>query len=150
VHKGEYVSRWPNGFWDHLNSAENHYKQSRYTKAKDELLIAYKLKSDYERLNSLLLRTYRKLYKKAIEDNAFKEAFSLLSELLKTIPVFVTDTDRKQYNKVIQALQKIDISFKQPLLPLQGQNDQSVSAPIAEIITDNRRVFELMSAFHLN
>jgi hypothetical protein len=97
-----------------------------------------------------LLRTYRKLYKKAIEDNAFKEAFSLLSELLKTIPVFVTDTDRKQYNKVIQALQKIDISFKQPLLPLQGQNDQSVSAPIAEIITDNRRVFELMSAFHLN
>ncbi|HUT54676.1 MAG TPA: hypothetical protein VM658_14895, partial [bacterium] len=131
--KEEYQSRWPDGFWDHMNKASSHYKREWYAKAKEEFLHARSLKDDYDSLNTQLLRTYRKLYKKATENKRWSEAYDVLSELFETLPSAVTDTDRRQYNKIIKELQKKDPDFIGQPVEMERQSKSKEKKPIAEI-----------------
>ena len=54
----ENISRWPNGFWDHMNKANSHYKRGWYAKAKEEFLKARSLKNDYEKKGQIFYCTF--------------------------------------------------------------------------------------------
>jgi hypothetical protein len=112
---------WPDTFWDRFNTASSHYHQAHYQKAKEAYIAARSLLSGYAALDVALLRTYRKLYKAAIDKQRWGEAHRELCELFKTLPADVSDTDRKQFNKVLEVLKKTDADFSGQPLPLQKQ-----------------------------
>jgi tetratricopeptide (TPR) repeat protein len=124
---------WPEGFWDYINKATNHYQRGRYEKAKEDFLRARTLKTDYNSVNTQLLRTYRKLYNNAVEKKRWLDAYSLLLELFETLPSHVTDTDRRQYNKVVTELRKEDPDFTGQPLNLEGRSALKMTEPLAEI-----------------
>jgi|GEM_PF-1631877 hypothetical protein len=126
-------SYWPEGFWDHINKATNHYKAAQYEEAKADFLLARKLKTDYDSLNTQLLRTYRKLYNNAVKNRGWRNAYSLLSELFENLPSDITDTDRRQYNKVIAEVRKEEPTFMGQTLNLQGRSNSKMTHAVAEI-----------------
>jgi hypothetical protein len=127
------LTRWPEGFWDHINKATNYYQHGWYEKAKEEFLCAHTLKTDYNGMNTQLLRTYRKLYNNAVEKKGWHDAYSLLLELFETLPSFVTDTDRRQYNKIIIELRKEDPDFTGQPLYLEERSVSKMREPPAEV-----------------
>jgi len=132
----EDISRWPDGFWDHMNKANSHYKRGQYAKAKEEFLKARSLKNDYDSLNTQLLRAYRKLYRKEIEKKRWQDAYGALLELFDTLPDLITDTDRLQHNKVLKELQKADPNLHGQNVALEGQAASKSFVPLAEIISE--------------
>ena len=131
----EKISRWPDGFWDYMNRASSHYKLGWYAKAREQFLRARSLKDDYDRLNVQLLRTYRKLYKKEIEESRWQGAYRTLLELFETLPELITDTDRRQHNKVLKELQKVDSDLDGQPVALKGRAESRSSAPLAQIVS---------------
>ena len=107
----EYQSRWPEGFWEHMNKGVSYYKRGWYDKAKEEFLHARSLKNDYDGLNTQLLRAYRKLYQKAADKKRWRDAYKVLLELFETLPIELTDTDRRQYKRVVEEIQKTETDF---------------------------------------
>lgn len=133
VPKSSPLQRWPEGFWDHINKANNHYQHGWYEKAKEEFLCAHTLKTDYNGMNTQLLRTYRKLYNNAVEKKRWRDAYSLLLELFETLPSYVTDTDRRQYNKIMTELRKEDPDFTGQPLYLEEHSVSKMTEPPAEV-----------------
>jgi hypothetical protein len=131
--EAEKQTRWPEGFWDHINKATNHYQHGWYEKAKEEFLRARTLKTDYNSMNTQLLRTYRKLYNNAAEKKQWHSAYSLLLELFETLPFHVTDTDRRQYNKMVTEIQKEDPDFTGQPFDLEGRSASKMTEPPAEV-----------------
>jgi hypothetical protein len=126
-------TRWPEGFWDHMNKGTNYYQRGEYEKAKEDFLHARTLKTDYDSMNTQLLRTYRKLYNHAVEKKRWRDAYSLLLELFETLPSHVTDTDRRQYNKLVTELRKEEPNFTGQPSNLEGRSTSKVTEPIVEI-----------------
>lgn len=117
------TSKWPDGFWDRFYAAASHYNRRRYQKAKEAYMAAYSLLSDYSALHTALLRTYRKLYKAAVDKKRWGEAHRELCELFATLPADVSDTDRRQLNKVVEVLKKTNPDFSAQPLPLSKQSE---------------------------
>jgi len=117
------TSKWPDGFWDRFNAATSHYNRGHYQKAKEAYMAARSLLSDYTALHAALLRTYRKLYKAAVDKKRWGEAYRELCELLRTRPANVSDTDRRQFNGVVEVLKKTDPDFSARPLLLQKQSE---------------------------
>lgn len=90
--------KWPDGFWDRFNTASSHYNRGHYQKAKEAYMAARSLLSGYAALDTALLRTYRKLYKAAIDKKRWDEAYGELNELLRIFPADISDMDRRQFN----------------------------------------------------
>jgi hypothetical protein len=134
----KYVSRWPDGFWEHMTKANSYYGRSLYSKAKDEFKSARFLKNDYTGLNTQLLRTYRKLYKKAVKEKCIGDAYNFLLELSNTMPDLLTDTDRRQYNKIVKELRQEDPGFKGVPMALQGRAESMDPVPFAKILADEQ------------
>jgi curved DNA-binding protein CbpA len=129
----EQAKRWPDGFWDHLNRAASFYKRGKYLQAKSEYLTAHYMLSTYESLNTSLLRTFRKLYKASLKDEEWEQAYRELSELFETLPSSITDTDRRQYNKVVEQLRSMDAGFTgRPVLLEKDKYGESVM-PLPEV-----------------
>jgi hypothetical protein len=124
---------WPDSFWDRFNTASSHYNQAHYQKAKEAYIAARSLLSGYAALDVALLRTYRKLYKAAIDKQRWGEAHRELCELFKTLPADVSDTDRNQFNKVLEVLKKTDADFPGQPLPLQKQAKTTRKKPAAQV-----------------
>jgi hypothetical protein len=124
--------KWPDGFWDRLNTASSHYKRGHYQQAKEGYVAARSLLSGYAALDVALLRTYRKLYKAAIDKQRWDEAHRELRELFKTLPAAVSDTDRKQFNKVLEVLKTTHADFSGQPLPLQNQAKTTHKKPAAQ------------------
>ncbi len=112
------LSKWPDGFWKHVNNGLSNYANGRYLKAREELLKARELKSDYDFLNNQLLKVYRKLYKKSISKGKWINAYNSLVELFKVVPDIATDYDRKQFNKVVTSIRRKDPTFDVPIMQL--------------------------------
>ena len=127
-------SRWPEGFWDAFNTASNLYRQGRYSKAKDGYMTARSLKNNYLPLNIALIRTFRKLYKSAIEKKHWAEAFRELAELIRTFPDDITDIDRKQFNKTLEAMKITDPNISEQ--PLAMNIDKGTKKKIAEVLVE--------------
>ncbi len=125
--------KWPDGFWDRFNAASSHYNRGHYQKAKEAYLEARSLLSDYTALDTALLRTYRKLYKTAIDKKRWDEAYGELNELLRTFPADVSDTDRRQFNKVVEALKKTNSDFSGQLMSLHKQVEKKREQPVANV-----------------
>jgi tetratricopeptide (TPR) repeat protein len=129
-----YAPMWPEGFWPIVNTADSHYQKGRYLQAKELYLKARKLLQGYERLDTSIIRTYRKLYKAAIEKNNFVDALNELSEFIRDFPGYATDMDKKQYNKVVESIkrEKPDHPAKAILLKEQRRNNYEVPMPQVE------------------
>lgn len=123
------VRKWPDGFWDRFDTASSHYNRGHYQKAKEAYMAARSLLSDYAALDAALLRTYRKLYKAAIDKKRWDEAYRELCELFRILPADVSDTDRRQFNKMVEVLKKTDPDFSGQPLPLQKQTDTKREKP---------------------
>jgi DnaJ domain len=124
--------QWPDGFWDRFNAASSHYNRGHYQKAKEAYMVARSLLSGYAALDAALLRTYRKLYKAAIDKKYWDEAYRELCELFRSLPAAVTNTDRKQFNKVVEVLKNTHADFSGQLLPLQNQAETTRAKPAAQ------------------
>jgi hypothetical protein len=96
-------------------------------------VAARSLLSGYAALDVALLRTYRKLYKAAIGKQRWDEAHRELCELFKTLPAAVSDTDRKQFNKVVEVLKNTYADFSGQPLPLQSQAKITRQKPAAQV-----------------
>jgi hypothetical protein len=127
------ATQWPDGFWNHFNSANSHYKRGRYRKAKEAYSSARSLLAGYGALNTALLRTYRKLYRGAIDKKRWDEAYQELCELFETLPSGVSDTDRRQFKKVVEVLKKSGPGFLGQPMPLQEQRQTRGEKPSAEV-----------------
>lgn len=127
------ATQWPDGFWNHFNCASSHYKRGQYRKAKESYTSARALLAGYEALETALLRTYRKLYKGAIDKKLWDEAYQELCELFETLPAGVSDTDRRQFTKVVQVLKERDPSFPGQAISLQKPGLRSAEKPLAEV-----------------
>lgn len=127
------ANKWPDGFWDHFNTGVSHYRKGHYCKAKTAYLSARSLLTGYAALETALLRTYRKLYKGAIDKELWDEAYGELCELIEALPAGVTDTDRRQFNKVVKVLKESDPSFQGQPLPLQKRRETRGKKPAAEV-----------------
>ena len=125
------ASKWPDGFWDRFNTASSHYKRGHYQKAKEAYMVARSLLSGYAALDTALLRTYRKLYRAAMAEESWDEAYRELCELFGALPASVSDTDRRQLNKVVEVLRKTDADFSGQPLPLQKQAGTKKEKPTA-------------------
>ncbi len=112
------TNNWPEGFWDYMNTADHSYTMDNYQQAKDAYIAAHSLLSSYVRLNTALLRTYRKMYKTAIDEKRFDEAYKEICEMFSILPNEVTDTDRKKLNKVVDVLKKTNPDFSWHTEPL--------------------------------
>jgi hypothetical protein len=124
--------QWPDGFWDRFNAASSHYHRGHYQKAKEAHMAARSLLSGYAALDAALLRTYRKLYKAAIDKKRWDEAYRALCELFKSLPAAVTNTDRKQFTKVVEVLKDTHADFSGQLLPIQNQAETTRAKPAAQ------------------
>ena len=124
---------YPPGFWDHFNRAGYNYSDGQYQNAKEDYIAARNLLSDYASLTVGLLRTYRKLYKVAIENKRWDDAYREISELFRTLPDEVTDMDRKQFYMVIRTLKKKDPGFQGMPLPVQKRQTAKREKPMAEV-----------------
>lgn len=131
-------SRWPEGFWDHFNKAKLDYSNGRYKKAKEKFLSARKLKSDYDTLNTNLLRTYRKLYNSLIQRSLWLDAYNELKELFNSIPELITDTDRRQFNDVLKSLKKMNQNIEDEPIEFENLKSSSKSSSLSVEINDNR------------
>jgi len=131
-------SRWPEGFWDHFNKAILDYSNGRYKKAKEKFLSARRLKSDYDALNTNLLRTYRKLYKLAIQKSFWLEAYNELKELFVTLPELITDTDRRQFNMVLKSLKDMNQNIEDEPIEVENLKRSPKTSGLSLEIDDNR------------
>lgn len=127
------ATEWPDGFWNHFNTAGSYYKRGHYRKAKDSYTSARSLLASYGALETALLRTYRKLYKGAIDKGRWDEAYQELCELFETLPASVSDTDRRQFNKVVEALKKSHPGFLGQPLPVEKRRQTRSEKPAAEV-----------------
>jgi len=125
-------NKWPDGFWDHFNRAASFYKRGQYQKAKHYYLAAHSLLSTYNALDTALLRTYRKLYKASIQNERWDQAYRELSDLFRVLPSAVTDTDRRQFNKVVEQLRSMNAEFAARPLPLDKDRHTKRDKPLAE------------------
>jgi DnaJ-domain-containing protein 1 len=121
--------QWPDGFWDRFNIASSYYNRGHYQEAKAAYIAARSLLSDYAALDVALLRTYRKLYKAAIDKQRWDEAYRELRELFRSLPADASDTDRKQFNKVLEVLKNTHADFSGQPLPLQKQAETTRKKP---------------------
>jgi tetratricopeptide (TPR) repeat protein len=131
------TNNWPEGFWDHFNIAESYYDKKDYQQAKDAYIAAHSLLNSYARLNAALLRTYRKIYKSAIDEKRLDEAYKTLYELFNILSEEVTDTDRRQLNKVVDSIKKTNPDFSGHGQPLLLNNKEKIKPEKPTVKTES-------------
>jgi hypothetical protein len=114
--------RKPQEYWNIFYKGVDYYNRAWYAKAKEELLKLREYKEPHKTYSTYLLRTFRKVIAKAIEKQKLQEAYDAYEEFFKICEDHITDTDRRNYNKLIEKLlqkkpdagyQKIDIQKKE-------------------------------------
>jgi hypothetical protein len=82
------------------------YDKKHYEEAKDQLLSLLAYGNPSPSLYSYLLRSYRRMVDKQIEDRKFQDAHGTLVQLFDTCESYVTDTDRRKFNRVVDQLRR--------------------------------------------
>jgi curved DNA-binding protein CbpA len=101
----------PHEYWDIYNNGISFYKRKWYEKAKNEFIKLLIYDNPHRALFTHLLITYRKLIAKNINDQELQKACLIYKEFFEISAQHITDTDRRNYNKLIDNLidKKIEI-----------------------------------------
>jgi hypothetical protein len=114
--------RKPQEYWNIFYKGVDYYNRAWYAKAQEELLKLREYKDPHKTYFTYLLRTYRKITAKAIEKEKLQDAYAAYEEFFKICEDHITDTDRRNYNKLLEKLlqkqpnagyQKIEIQKKE-------------------------------------
>lgn len=132
------ADRKPQEYWNIFNKGVDYYNRAWYTKARDEFLKLREYREPHQTYFNYLLRTYRKITSKAIENQKLRDAYEAYEEFFRVCAEVITDTDRRNYNKLIEKLsqkkpdrgyQKIEIQKreKEPDFELVALNNYTIT-----------------------
>lgn len=94
----------PRKYWDIYNKGVSFYNRKSYEKAKDEFQKLLDYQTPHQTFYTYLLRTYRKIINKQIEKQKLEDAYILFKEFFDVCKEYITDTDRRKYNKLVEKL----------------------------------------------
>lgn len=98
--------RLPESYWETYKRALSFYKRKWYPRAKHEFLKLLDYKSPHRALYTYLSRTCRKIIAKQMEKRRFRPAYELFGEFFDICGDYITDTDRREYKKLLHQLTK--------------------------------------------
>ena len=96
--------RRPREYWEIYNRGVSFYKRKWYEKAKDEFLKLLDYKSPHHTFYTYLVRTYRKIIDRQTEKRKFQKAYKVFEEFFDVCKEYVTNTDRRKFNKLVDKL----------------------------------------------
>ncbi|MFZ3138641.1 MAG: DnaJ domain-containing protein [Thermodesulfovibrionales bacterium] len=96
--------RKPQEYWNVFYKGVDYYNRAWYAKAREELLKLRGYKEPHKTYFTYLLRTFRKIIAKAIENQKLQEAYDAYKEFFTICEAHITDTDQRNYNKLIEKL----------------------------------------------
>jgi len=99
-----YSDHKPEEYWEIYNKGVSHYKRKWYEKSKIEFIKLLEFQNPHEALYTYLLRTFRKTTSRNIEKNKLAEAYEDYISFFKICDEFITNTDRKKFNKLVEKL----------------------------------------------
>ncbi len=126
-------------YWNHFNSGVSHYQKKQFLDAKNEFLILIN-QNPHKGLNDYLLRTYRKIYKKEIEKAQYQNAINVMDEFFQIFKEFITDNDRRNYNKVVDKLSEDNENIPYRTFEIGGKT----KVPDFTIKTENKDLLTLI------
>jgi len=96
--------RRPQKYWEIYNKGVSFYNRKWYEKAKDEFLKLLDYESPHQPFCTYLLRTYRKIITRQIEKQRLQNAYKVFEEFFDVCKGYITDTDRRKFNKLVEKL----------------------------------------------
>lgn len=143
------ADRKPQEYWNIFNKGVDYYNRAWYTKAKDEFLKLREYKEPHQTYFNYLLRTYRKITSRAIEKQKLQDAYEAYEEFFMVCAALITDTDRRNYNKLIAKLsqkkpdagyRKIEVQKreKEPDFEVTALNNYTLTQ-VSEMKTDKEK-----------
>lgn len=96
--------RKPPEYWEIYNKGVSLYTRKWYGRARAEFLKLLDYENPHQTFYTYLLRTYRKILADLIEKKKFADAHEAYGEFFDICGEHVTDTDRRNYNKLVDQL----------------------------------------------
>lgn len=94
----------PHKYWDIYNRGVSFYEKKMYEQSKDEFLKLLVYENPHKTIYSYMLRVYRKIIRRNIENQKFQNAYEIYQEFFGTCKDFISNNDRCNYNKLIENL----------------------------------------------
>lgn len=94
----------PQKYWDIYNKGVSFYNRKWYEKAKDEFLKLINHENIHQTFYIYLVRTYRKIIDKQIENQKLRDAYHAFEEFFNVCTDYITNTDRRKFNKLVENL----------------------------------------------
>ena len=132
--------RKPQEYWSIFNKGLSFYKRKWYERAKDEFLKLLDYDNPHRTFYTYLLRTYRKIIGKQMEKRKFQDAYKVYEEFFDTCTGYITDTDRRKFNRLIEKLLQDTPGSDYEKVELVGSGRK----PDFEIMELNERAWTLL------
>jgi hypothetical protein len=100
--------RRPQEYWEIYNKGVSFYNRKWYEKAKDEFLKLFNYENPHATFYTYLLRIYRKIINNQMEKRRYQNAYEVYNEFFNNCEGYITDTDRRKFNILVEKLLKDD------------------------------------------